>query len=163
MNWLVTHQRIVIRTLAWIGITAIVILTVVPAVDRPVTGAGQVLEHFSAYALVAGVFAIGYRLSLTWLMLLAFLFCGLTELMQIPLPTRHARISDFIIDLAGAWFGIGVVLFINERLNLHSADITFEEATGGADRNRSGSFKSQRDDRQVQVYIGGLFDVCEML
>ena len=146
MNWLVTHQRIVIRTLAWIGITAIVILTVVPAVDRPVTGAGQVLEHFSAYALVAGVFAIGYRLSLTWLMLLAFLFCGLTELMQIPLPTRHARISDFIIDLAGAWFGIGVVLFINERLNLHYADITFEEATGGADCNRSGSFKSQRDD-----------------
>jgi VanZ like family len=122
MNWLVTHQRIVIRTLAWIGITANVILTVVPAVDRPVTGAGQVLEHFSAYALVAGVFAIGYRLSLTWLMLLAFLFCGLTELMQIPLPTRHARISDFIIDLAGAWFGIGVVLFINERLNLHSAE-----------------------------------------
>jgi hypothetical protein len=54
MNWLVTHQRIVIRTLAWIGIKAIVILTVVPAVDRPVTGAGQVLEHFSAYALVAG-------------------------------------------------------------------------------------------------------------
>ena len=90
MNWLVTHQRIVIRTLAWIGITAIVILTVVPAVDRPVTGAGQVLEHFSAYALVAGVFAIGYRLSLTWLMLLAFLFCGLTELMQF-LSQRDMR------------------------------------------------------------------------
>ena len=51
--------RGVARILAWMGIVAIIVLSVVPAADRPVTGAGQVLEHFTAFALVAGAFAIG--------------------------------------------------------------------------------------------------------
>ena len=76
MNWLIGHYRVVARALAWIGILAIIVLSVVPAVDRPVTGAGQLFEHFTAFALVAGVYAIGYRLSLIRLLLLAFFFCG---------------------------------------------------------------------------------------
>jgi VanZ family protein len=122
MNWPSTRQKLVIRILAWLGIAAIVVLTVVPAADRPVTGAGQVLEHFAAYALVAGSFALAYRVSLTWLMLLAFLFCGLTELMQVPLATRHARLSDFIIDLAGACMAVWMVCSINARLNPAAAN-----------------------------------------
>ena len=40
-NWLIGHYRLVARALAWIGIFAIIVLSVVPAVDRPVTGLGQ--------------------------------------------------------------------------------------------------------------------------
>ena len=76
MNWLIAHRTAVIRGLAWFGILAVVILTVVPATERPVTGAGQRFEHFVAFALVAGAFAIGHRLSLMRLLMLAFLFCG---------------------------------------------------------------------------------------
>ena len=98
MNWLIAHRIAVIRGLAWFGIFAVVILSIVPATERPVTGAGQRFEHFAAFALVAGTFAIGYRLSLMRLLLLAFLFCGGIELLQVPLPTRHARLSNFVID-----------------------------------------------------------------
>jgi hypothetical protein len=33
-NWLIGHYRLVARALAWIGIFAIIVLSVVPAVDR---------------------------------------------------------------------------------------------------------------------------------
>lgn len=98
------------RALTWVGALAIVVLSVVPAVDRPVTGGGQSLEHFAAFALAAGVFAIGYRLSLARQLFFALFFCGGVELLQIPLPTRHARMSDFVIDLVAAWFAIAVVV-----------------------------------------------------
>jgi hypothetical protein len=41
MAWLIDHYTGVARALAWIGIWAIIILSVVPAADRPVTGAGN--------------------------------------------------------------------------------------------------------------------------
>jgi VanZ family protein len=105
---------IIVRTLAWLGIAAVVILSVIPADERPVPGnwisfIGHELEHFAAFAVVAGTFAVGYRFTLSRLTLLALLFCGGIELLQIPLPTRHARVSDFIIDFIGASFAIGLV------------------------------------------------------
>ena len=64
------------RVMAWMGILAIVILSVVPAADRPVTGAGQLLEHLTAFAIVGGAFALGYRLSLMRVMFIGdFLLC----------------------------------------------------------------------------------------
>jgi len=109
---------IIVRALAWLGITAIIILSVVPADERPVPGIGQGFEHFAAFALVTGTFAVGYRLTLIRLTLLALLFCGGIELLQIPLPTRHARLSDFVIDFLGACFAIGLVAAGNKFLTL---------------------------------------------
>jgi VanZ family protein len=110
VNWLINQYRLIARALAWVGIMVIIFLSVVPAVDRPVTGAGQWWEHFTAFALVAGVFTIGYRLSLIRLLLCAVFFCGGVELLQVPLPTRHARVSDFVVNIIGSCFGIGFVL-----------------------------------------------------
>jgi len=106
--------HIIVRTLAWSGVAAIIILSVIPAEERPVPGnwisvIGHELEHFAAFALVAGIFAIGYRFTLIRLMLLALLFCGGIELLQISLPSRHVRVSDFVIDFIGACFAIGLV------------------------------------------------------
>jgi hypothetical protein len=106
---LVYHYRHIARILAWVGGLLIIILSVVPASDRPVTGMGQSFEHLTAFGLVAGMFAIGYQLSLVRRFLITFLFCGGLELLQVPLPTRHARISDFIIDLIASWAAIAVV------------------------------------------------------
>lgn len=98
------------RVLAWAGVLIIALLSVVPAIDRPVTGGGQTFEHSTAFALVAGMFAIGYRLSLIRLLLLALFFCGGIELLQVPLPTRHARMSDFVLDLIASCFAIAIVV-----------------------------------------------------
>jgi hypothetical protein len=83
--------------------------------SAPSPGIGQVLEHLTAFGLVAGMFAIGYRFTLTRLLLMALLFCGGIELLQVPLPTRHARVSDFAIDLFGSYFAIGLVAFATSR------------------------------------------------
>ena len=101
MNRLIYSCRALARALAWVGVLAIILLSIVPAIDRPVTGTGQWTEHFAAFALVAGMFAVGYRLSLVQLVVLALIFCGGIELLQITLPTRHARLSDFTIDFVG--------------------------------------------------------------
>jgi predicted branched-subunit amino acid permease len=100
---------VITRGLAWFGILAIVILSVVPADVRPTTGAAPGFEHLAAFGLVAGVFAIGYRLSLGRLLLMAFLYCGAVELLQVPLPTRHARLIDFVIDVGSAWAAMSLV------------------------------------------------------
>ena len=118
MKGLIGHYQVVARALAWVGILAIIVLSVVPAADRPMTGSGMnwhLFEHFTAFALVAGAFAIGYRFSLMRLFWLAVFFCGGIELLQVPLPTRHARVSDFIIDLIASCFAIWIV-FVGEKL-----------------------------------------------
>jgi hypothetical protein len=101
--------RMVARVLAWIGIIGIIVLSVVPADERPTPGEdylgafyGHLITHAGAFALVAAAFAIAYRFSLLRLLTLALLFCGGIEALQIPLPTRHARVSDFLIDFAAA-------------------------------------------------------------
>jgi len=111
MNWSIDQNRRIARTLAWFGVAAIFILSVVPADERPVTSTGQAFEHFTAFGLVAGMFAIGYRFTLIRLLLMALLFCGGIELLQVPLPTRHARVSDFVVDLLGSYLAIGLVAF----------------------------------------------------
>jgi VanZ family protein len=105
-NWLINHSTAIVRAAAWVGIFAIFVLSVVPAEQRPVSGLGQSYEHFTAFALVGGVFAIAYPLLLTRLLALAVLYCGGIELLQVPLPTRHARVSDFLVDTLGAFVAI---------------------------------------------------------
>jgi hypothetical protein len=58
MNWLIAHRTAVIRGLAWFGIFAVVILSIVPATERPVTGAGQGIEHFAAFAFVGRLLSV---------------------------------------------------------------------------------------------------------
>jgi VanZ family protein len=115
MDWLINRYTVIARTLAWIGILAIIVLSVVPANDRPVSGIGQGAEHFTAFALVGGVFAIGYPFSLIRLVALAIFFCGGIELLQVPLLTRHARVSDFLVDSVGACFAI-LCVFVAKQI-----------------------------------------------
>jgi hypothetical protein len=116
VKWLISHFRMAARALAWIGILAIIILSVVPAADRPVSGAGQLFEHFAAFGLITAVIAIGYDLPLIRLLFFAFLFCGGIELLQVLVPTRHARVSDFFIDFVASCFVIAVIFAVDKLI-----------------------------------------------
>jgi VanZ family protein len=106
MSWLMIP-----RGLAYVGAVTILILSVLPAYERPVTGASHAVEHLTAFGMVAGMFAVGYyRLGLVRLLLIGLLFCGGIELLQIPLPTRHARVSDLAVDLLGSYIAISLVM-----------------------------------------------------
>ncbi len=144
MRWLMAHWTVSMRVLAWFGILAIVILSVVPAAMRPTTGTASGFEHIAAFALVAAAFAIGYRLSLGRLLVLSFFYCGGIELLQVPLPTRHARLSDFLIDVGSAWTAICLVavsdkLPVAYRRRHHRPAPIPERSCGG--RERGGGVK----------------------
>ena len=109
MKFIIVHYRLPARAIAWVGILAIIVLSVVPADDRPVTGFGSQFEHVAIFSVVAAAFAVSYEFSATRLVFLALLFCAAIELLQVPLPTRHARLTDFVIDFVASCIGIGLI------------------------------------------------------
>ena len=111
MKSFIVHYRLLARAIAWVGVLAIIVLSVVPAGDRPVTGFGSQLEHIAIFSVVAAAFAVGHEFSATRLIVLAFVFCSVIELLQVPLPSRHARLTDFVIDFVASCFGIGLIFF----------------------------------------------------
>ena len=94
------------RVPAWALLLLLFVLSIVPAADRPETGVNHNLEHFLPFALLGIVFALGYENQLPRLLLGGLLFAGLIELAQIPLPSRHARLVDFIVDLTAIVSGL---------------------------------------------------------
>ena len=104
------------------AVFAIVALTVVPADERVVTGLGQSTEHFLCFAIVGLAVPFSFPASLKKLLSGAVLFALTIELLQIPLPTRHARLTDFLIDALAGCIGIALGqsmmnLFPNKRVS----------------------------------------------
>jgi hypothetical protein len=99
------------RVAAWILALAIVMLSVVPGDLRPETELPHYLEHFLIFFITGIAFGLGYGRNLGLLASFLFLFAGLVEIAQLFQASRHARISDFLIDTVALWVGlIGVSL-----------------------------------------------------
>jgi VanZ family protein len=104
------------------AVFAIVALTIVPADERLVTGLGQSAEHFLCFAIVGLAVPFAFPASIKKLLSAAVLFALAIELLQIPLPTRHARLTDFLVDALAGCIGIALGqsmmnLFPNKRVN----------------------------------------------
>ena len=95
-----------------------VILTVVPASDRPDTGIQHDIEHFGAFLVIGFLFGLGFE-ARAWVLIVAGITGTLMlECLQIPLPTRHARIEDFVVDSVGIVAGILVARLARSYLVL---------------------------------------------
>src|SRR6516165_12433415 len=92
-------------------ILGLVIVTIVPASERPVTGLQHDIEQFLACALAGLTFGLACAQSTRVNLLGAFVFTLALELSQIPLATRHARLRDFMVDAAAACLGIVIAHF----------------------------------------------------
>jgi VanZ family protein len=97
-----------LKAASWFIIFSLVIVTIVPSDERPVTGLHHVIEHFLAFALAGLTFGFAYAQSLRTNVLSAIVFTLALELSQIPLATRHARLRDFMVDAAAACLGLGI-------------------------------------------------------
>ena len=104
--------RILVRIAAWALATTIVVLSVVPADDRPESGLPHGLEHFAIYWATGIAFACGYNLTPTLLAIALVIFSGGVEIAQLFVPGRHARVSDFIIDASSCIIGVLMVWII---------------------------------------------------
>jgi VanZ family protein len=96
------------RAFAWFLVLGLVVATVVPASERPDTGVQHGYEHFLAFGFTGFIFALAYSQRPMLLMPSAIAFTLALELLQIPLPTRHARLEDFLTDALASCVGIGL-------------------------------------------------------
>lgn len=99
----------ILRAPSWCIIVILAVLSIVPASERPVTGLPHALEHLLAFGLAGLTFALAYSGRLRAFLAGAVAFALALELSQIPLPTRHARLEDFVVDAAAACLGILLV------------------------------------------------------
>jgi VanZ family protein len=93
---------------AWLLALAIVVLSLGPPSTRPVTGAGHNLEHLLIFLATGLAFGLGYPRRF-WLLPIALLaFTAAIEIAQIYVSGRHARLSDFLVDVAALYVGLGL-------------------------------------------------------
>lgn len=101
------------RTFAWLFALSLTVLTVVPASARPETGVQHDLEHFIAFAMAGFLFAYAHKIRIAGLLACAVVFTLVLELLQIPLPTRHARLEDFVVNAAAVSIGIAMAAMMS--------------------------------------------------
>jgi hypothetical protein len=99
-------MRTVGRATAWIALTAIIVLSLVPPGGRPSTFMPHKVEHAGIFLLDGLAFGIAYC-GYQWLAsAVAVIFCASIELAQLAVPGRHARLSDFFVDAIAICVGI---------------------------------------------------------
>ncbi len=94
------------RTAAWSLVAIITVLSVVPPLLRPVTGTSQYWEHLAVFALTGLTFGLGYRGKPIYTTSGLVAFAAVVEIIQLWVPGRHARMSDFVIDALSASIGV---------------------------------------------------------
>jgi VanZ family protein len=106
------EKRIAMKFFQWLAIliaAALLIVTIVPASERPLTGLQHDVEHFAAFALAGILFAAAFETSTARLLLAGIGYALMLECLQIPLQTRHARVEDFFVDAIAICCGIVLV------------------------------------------------------
>jgi VanZ family protein len=83
-------------------------MTVVPASLRTVTGLPHNVEHALVFLATGIAFGLSYELRTSVICAAAVIFCAGVELVQLAVPSRHARLSDFFVDAAAACIGIAI-------------------------------------------------------
>ena len=105
-----TFLIIIARAAGLCGVLGIIILSLVPGVDRPHTGLPGEVEHFIAYGLTASALALGFR-PLAFRVVLAIglsLLAGSMEIFQSWVPGRHPAITDAIVSSSGGLLGLAI-------------------------------------------------------
>jgi hypothetical protein len=101
-------MRRIFQVAAWFLTIAIIVLSLVPASSRPVTGTGQGVEHLSIFVLTGFTFGLGYPRRPYVLIAALVGFAAAIEVAQLLASGRHARMSDFFIDGFASCVGVGL-------------------------------------------------------
>jgi VanZ family protein len=106
-------MRRLFRIAAWLVLVTIVVLSVVPPRDRPVTPAPHDFEHIAIFLAAGLAFGLGYSRHLLQIFGL-IAFSAAIELIQLAIPGRHARVSDFVVDALSVSVGVAVGFLLAE-------------------------------------------------
>jgi VanZ family protein len=94
------------RIFCWLGLIAVIGLSISPPAFRPVSSVPHLFEHLLAFFLLGSVFALAYPRHRVHLVLAAVPCLAGLELLQLLVAGRHARLSDFLVNLLGAYAGL---------------------------------------------------------
>jgi VanZ family protein len=98
----------IFQATAWVLAGTIVLLSLSPPSVRPTTGAAHDLEHLLIFLATGTAFGFGYPRRLGLLTVALPAFAAAIEVAQNCVPGRHARMSDFLVDAAALWLGVGL-------------------------------------------------------
>jgi len=93
---------LVFRAAAWLLVVAVAIFTLSPIQFRPVTGAPADIERFIAFAVISGMFCLGYPRQRSLVLIVVVGLAALLESLQHLIPDRHGEMHDFIVKGFGA-------------------------------------------------------------
>jgi VanZ family protein len=102
------------RIFTWLSVAAIAVLSLIAPPWRPVTILPHNLEHVAIFAIAGFLAGLGYPGRPLRTLAAFVIFAGAIELAQIPVPGRHARLSDFVIDALAACAGVGAAFVIGK-------------------------------------------------
>jgi VanZ family protein len=105
-------MRRLAQAIGWALLFAIAVVSFVPPQLRPETTLPHDLEHAAIFFLAGFAFGLGYQDRLMpWLFGLSA-FALAIEIIQLGIPGRHARASDFVVDAVAIATGLfmGVTL-----------------------------------------------------
>lgn len=108
-------MQIALRVLAWLLLAGLIFVTLAPIDLRPISPLPTQIERAAALGLVGFVFALAYPHRIV---LVAALVLGATvalEVLQIVQPSRHGRVVDVIVKLAGGAAGLALGWLLTRR------------------------------------------------
>jgi VanZ family protein len=103
------------RTIAWLLVILLTLMSIAPPWLRPSTDLSHNVEHFAALFVTGLTFGLGYGRRPVMVALILVLFCAVIEIVQLFVPGRHSRLSDFIVDAAAAMAGVAVAFLAGVR------------------------------------------------
>jgi len=96
-------------------VVAIAVSSVVPPYDRVTTFLPHYVEHLLAFIILGAAFGLAYPFRFLAQGVTLLLFAAVIELAQLWAPGRHARLSDFAVDVLGLCGGIGLAYLVTRR------------------------------------------------
>ncbi|MFZ5736668.1 MAG: hypothetical protein ACOY6K_07290 [Pseudomonadota bacterium] len=108
MNTRIVELETLLRFAAWGCLAVIAFATLSPIGLRPTTGLSPSIERFVAFALVGALFASAYPRYILFAAAVVIGAAVLFELLQVLEPSRHGRLFDASVKLAGGTAGLAV-------------------------------------------------------
>ena len=87
---------------------------------RPETDVPHNFEHFAAFCATGVLFGLVYSRKSALAAVALVLWAGMIEIVQIFVPGRHERLSDFIVDTLAVCIGVALASFAARALGQSS-------------------------------------------
>ena len=95
-----------LRVIAWGSLAVVAVATLAPLGFRPTTSFPATIERFASFAVIGLAFALAYPRQFLLAAMIAIGGAVLLEVLQVLAPTRHGRVFDAAVKLAGSSTGL---------------------------------------------------------